>query len=42
VAADRVVFLDHGRILETGTPDEFFTDPKTERARDFLSKILSH
>ena len=41
-AADRVVFLDHGRILETGTPDEFFTDPKTERARDFLSKILSH
>jgi glutamate transport system ATP-binding protein len=41
-AADRVVFLDRGRILETGTPDEFFDDPKTDRARDFLSKILSH
>jgi glutamate transport system ATP-binding protein len=41
-AADRVVFLDHGRILETGTPEEFFGAPRTERARDFLSKILSH
>ncbi|MGF1426751.1 amino acid ABC transporter ATP-binding protein [Kitasatospora sp. LaBMicrA B282] len=41
-AADRIVFLDRGRILETGTPEEFFTAPRTERARDFLSKILSH
>ncbi|GAB2700185.1 amino acid ABC transporter ATP-binding protein [Kitasatospora kifunensis] len=41
-AADRIVFLDQGRILETGTPQEFFGAPQTERARDFLSKILSH
>ncbi|WP_323185450.1 amino acid ABC transporter ATP-binding protein [Kitasatospora sp. NBC_01287] len=41
-AADRVVFLDQGRILETGTPEEFFEAPRTERARDFLSKILHH
>ncbi|MFF7634690.1 amino acid ABC transporter ATP-binding protein [Kitasatospora sp. NPDC008050] len=41
-AADRIVFLDQGRILETGTPQEFFSAPQTERARDFLSKILSH
>ncbi|WSJ71820.1 amino acid ABC transporter ATP-binding protein [Kitasatospora sp. NBC_01250] len=41
-AADRIVFLDQGRILETGTPQEFFSAPRTERARDFLSKILSH
>ncbi|WSL80860.1 amino acid ABC transporter ATP-binding protein [Kitasatospora sp. NBC_01266] len=41
-AADRIVFLDQGRILETGTPQEFFEAPRTERARDFLSKILSH
>lgn len=41
-AADRVVFMSDGQILEQGTPEEFFSDPKTERARDFLSKILSH
>ncbi|MGK5738784.1 amino acid ABC transporter ATP-binding protein [Micromonospora sp. URMC 103] len=41
-AADRVVFMDDGRILETGTPDEFFAAPRTDRARDFLSKILQH
>jgi glutamate transport system ATP-binding protein len=41
-AADRVVFLDQGRILETGTPETFFDAPRTDRARDFLSKILSH
>jgi glutamate transport system ATP-binding protein len=41
-AADRVVFLDSGRIVETGSPAEFFDHPKTDRARDFLSKILSH
>ncbi len=41
-AADRVVFLDAGRIVETGAPAEFFDHPKTDRARDFLSKILSH
>ena len=31
-----------GQILEIGPPDEFFTNPRTERARDFLSKILTH
>ena len=41
-AARRVVFRDQGRIVETGTPSEFFTAPKSERARDFLSKVLSH
>jgi glutamate transport system ATP-binding protein len=41
-AADRVVFLDAGRVVETAPPEEFFASPRTERARDFLSKILSH
>lgn len=41
-AADRVVYMDAGAIVETGTPDAFFTNPRSERARDFLSKILSH
>jgi general L-amino acid transport system ATP-binding protein len=38
--ADRVIFMDSGRIVETGTPVEFFKDPKNERSRAFLSKIL--
>jgi glutamate transport system ATP-binding protein len=41
-AANRVIFMDAGRIVEQATPDEFFARPKSERARDFLSKILSH
>ncbi|MEH1014559.1 amino acid ABC transporter ATP-binding protein [Micromonospora sp. CPCC 206060] len=41
-AADRVVFMDDGRIVETAPPDEFFAAPRTERARNFLSKILQH
>ncbi|MFL5326500.1 MAG: amino acid ABC transporter ATP-binding protein [Microvirga sp.] len=41
-AADRVVFMDQGQIAEESTPDEFFGRPKTDRARDFLSKILTH
>ncbi|MFF1871106.1 amino acid ABC transporter ATP-binding protein [Kitasatospora herbaricolor] len=41
-AADRVVFLDQGQVLENGTPEEFLTTPRTDRARDFLSKILRH
>jgi glutamate transport system ATP-binding protein len=40
--ANRVVFMDGGRLLEQATPDEFFANPKTERAKDFLSKVLSH
>ncbi|WP_052397586.1 amino acid ABC transporter ATP-binding protein [Streptomyces sp. NRRL F-5123] len=41
-AADRVVFMDAGRILETSAPAEFFAAPRTDRAADFLSKILRH
>jgi glutamate transport system ATP-binding protein len=41
-AAHRVVFMDHGAIVETGEPTAFFSSPQTERAKDFLSKILSH
>lgn len=40
--ADRVVFMDAGRILEVAPPDRFFTAPESERAKDFLSKILHH
>ena len=40
--ADSVVFMDGGQIVEAGSPDEFFSSPRTERARDFLSKVLSH
>ena len=38
--ADRVLFLDQGKLVEEGTPDEFFSNPKTDRARDFLEKVL--
>ncbi|MGY5115830.1 amino acid ABC transporter ATP-binding protein [Streptomyces sp. 900105755] len=41
-AAHRVVFMADGRIIEDRTPEEFFTAPRSERARDFLSKILKH
>lgn len=41
-AADRIVFMADGQILEQGTPEEFFEHPKTDRAKDFLSKILTH
>ena len=41
-AANRVVFMADGRIVEDRTPEEFFTAPESERARDFLSKILKH
>jgi general L-amino acid transport system ATP-binding protein len=40
--ADRVIFMDHGQIVEENTPDQFFNHPKSERTRDFLSKILAH
>jgi general L-amino acid transport system ATP-binding protein len=40
--ADRVIFMDNGQIVEQDTPEEFFSHPKNERTRDFLSKILSH
>jgi len=41
-AADHVAFMADGRIVEQRTPEEFFTDPHSERAKDFLSKILKH
>ena len=41
-AADRVVFMADGRLVEQAPPDEFFSAPKSERAKDFLSKILTH
>jgi ABC-type polar amino acid transport system ATPase subunit len=40
--ANRVVFMDEGEIIEVAPPNEFFTRPKTDRAKLFLSKILSH
>ncbi|HET9500043.1 MAG TPA: amino acid ABC transporter ATP-binding protein [Marmoricola sp.] len=41
-AGDRVVFMADGQIVEENTPEEFFTNPTSHRAKDFLSKILTH
>jgi glutamate transport system ATP-binding protein len=41
-AANRVVFMSDGQIVETAPPNEFFDNPRTDRAKDFLSKILAH
>jgi glutamate transport system ATP-binding protein len=41
-AADRVVFMDRGQIVEQATPAEFFDSPRTERAKSFLASVLSH
>jgi glutamate transport system ATP-binding protein len=41
-AAHRVVFMSDGEIVEDSTPDQFFTAPRSERAKDFLGKILTH
>ena len=41
-AAQRVAFMDDGRIVEIASPQQFFSDPETDRAKDFLSKILAH
>jgi glutamate transport system ATP-binding protein len=41
-AADRVLFMSDGEIVEEAPPDEFFSRPRSDRARDFLSKILTH
>ncbi len=41
-AANRVAFMADGRILEEATPEEFFTNPTSDRAKDFLGKILQH
>jgi ABC-type polar amino acid transport system ATPase subunit len=39
-AADRVLMMDDGRIIEEGTPEHFFRDPREERTKQFLSAIL--
>ncbi|MCI7605940.1 MAG: amino acid ABC transporter ATP-binding protein [Spirochaetales bacterium] len=39
-AANKIVFMSEGEIIETGTPDEMFTNPKTQRTKDFLDHIL--
>jgi glutamate transport system ATP-binding protein len=41
-AANRVVFMSDGRVVEENTPEEFFTNPQSDRAKDFLGKILKH
>ena len=40
--ADKMVFMDHGSIVETATPSAFFSSPKSERTRDFLKRIIHH
>jgi polar amino acid transport system ATP-binding protein len=40
--SDRIVFMDAGEIVEENTPEEFFNNPKTDRAKKFLSEILHH
>ena len=40
--ADKMVFMDHGEIVETAEPEKFFTEPESQRCRDFLAKILHH
>lgn len=40
--SDRIIFMDHGVIMEDTTPEQFFASPKTERARKFLNEILTH
>eukprot|EP00920_Eleutheroschizon_duboscqi_P040713 GHVT01097346.1.p2 GENE.GHVT01097346.1~~GHVT01097346.1.p2 ORF type:complete len:163 (-),score=6.04 GHVT01097346.1:972-1460(-) len=39
---DRIVFMDEGTIVEENTPEEFFNNPKSDRARKFLKEILTH
>jgi glutamate transport system ATP-binding protein len=41
-AANRVVFMADGQIVEENNPEGFFTAPKSDRAKDFLGKILTH
>jgi ABC-type polar amino acid transport system ATPase subunit len=40
--AHRVIFMDEGQVVEEGKPDQFFASPKSDRGRQFLSKILTH
>jgi len=41
-AADRMIFMDEGMIVETGAPEDFFKNPKTDRCKLFLDQILQH
>lgn len=40
--ADRVIFIDHGQILEEAAPEDFFTQPQHERAKQFLQQVMTH
>jgi len=40
--SDRIVFMDEGKVIEENTPNEFFNNPKSERAKKFLNEILHH
>jgi general L-amino acid transport system ATP-binding protein len=40
--ADRIIFFDQGKIVEENTPQQFFSNPREERTKLFLSQILSH
>ena len=40
--AERIIFMDYGQIVEENTPEEFYTNPKHERTKLFLSQILNH
>ena len=40
--ADKMVFMDHGEIVENCEPDKFFNNPESQRCQDFLQKILHH
>jgi ABC-type polar amino acid transport system ATPase subunit len=39
---NRIVFMDEGQILEENNPKDFFSNPKTDRAKDFLKEVLVH
>ena len=41
-AANRVAFMSDGQLIEQASPEEFFTNPQSDRAKDFLGKILTH
>ncbi len=41
-AADRVIFMADGQIVEQATPEQFFTNPQSARAKDFLGKLITH
>ncbi|MNI80533.1 Glutamine transport ATP-binding protein GlnQ [compost metagenome] len=40
--ADRVIFMDQGQIVEEAAPEQFFAEPREERTKTFLSRVLSH